>query len=212
MAISSMYKGMSQDPETSPFSGLKSFLSGNPEKFTQLPTQTPEQQQFLSQMFSQLGLTGPTGQNYNQAQGYLSTLMGGPQGGSQAYEQFASPYRTQFQQQTLPSISERFAGMGGGLGGATSGSGFAQALGGAGAQHESNLASLFANLQRGAAGQSMGQYNTLAGMGLGVSPFENLYQPQTGGLIGGMGPGIGKGIGEAGTLMALMKLLPMLMG
>ncbi len=40
--------------------------------------------------------------------------------------------------------------------------------------------------------------------------FENIYQPGSTGLFGGIGQGIGAGAGQAGGFALMMKLLPLL--
>ena len=171
-----------------------SFMFGNKDKFKQVPTQTNEQQQFLSQLFGQLSGGGGVGQNYGASQDYLRQMMSGS---PESYERFAAPHKTQFEQQTIPMLAERFAGMGGGMGGGVMGSsGFGQAMGGAGAQFQSNLAGLYAQLQQQAAQQAMGQYGNMSQLGLGTRGFENAYQPGSTGALGGLFSGIGQGMGS----------------
>lgn len=175
---------------------------GKPDKVGQIPRLLPEQQEYLKNTLAQLqGMQGPGG-NYGLSQNYLQSLL---QQSPEAYARFASPYQTQFQEQILPQIAERYAGLGGPLAGAGSNSGFAQALGGAATQYQSNLAGLYAQLQQQAAQQAMGQYNTLAGMGLGTQAFFPTYQPGNlgfmgtalGGIAQGVGSGIGTGVGTS---------------
>ena len=183
--------------------GIWESLFGTGDKNIQQPTLNPQQQGSLQQILSQLGMMsggmggqgGQGGQQgaYGGAQNWLSNLFGG---GQQAFSQFEAPYRQQFEQQTLPGIAERFAGanaMGGGL----SSSGFGQALGGAGAQLQAQLAGLHGNLQQQGVGQAFGQYNNLANLGLGTRAFENQYQPGNTGIIGGALAGLGQGFGGA---------------
>lgn len=177
-----------------PWGKVSDFLFGSKDEFKQLPTMTGGQQDYLNNVLAQLMGGGAAG-NYGQAQNYLSGILSGD---PQAFNQFAAPYIQNFEQQIIPGISERFAGMGGGLGGgATSSSGFGQALGGAGAQLQAQLANLYGNLRQNAAQQAMGQYNYLAGLGLGSRAFENAYQPGSTGIFGGIGSGIGQGAGMA---------------
>lgn len=182
--------------------GLGGLFSGNKDKVRQINQLTPEQQQFQQNIFGQLGQMGGAGGAYGQAQNYLSNILSGS---PEAFERFAAPMRTEFEQQTIPRLSERFASIGGGLGGgAGSSSGFAQALGGAGAQFQSNLSNLYAQLQQAAADRAFGNYQTLAQLGLGTRAFEPAYQPGNlgfggelaGGLAKGVGGGIGMGLGE----------------
>lgn len=169
------------------------FWTGNKDQISQQSTLDKGQQGLLSSLLQMLQGQQGQGGNYQQSQDYLGRMISGS---GEDYERFAAPFKTQFEQQTLPGIAERFAGLGGGLGGGTMGSsGFAQALGGAGTQFQSNLANLYAQIQQQAAGQAMGQFNNLAGMGLGTRAFENIYQPGSTGALGGMLSGLGQGLG-----------------
>lgn len=156
------------------------WLFGSGPKLKQKATGTAAQTQFggqdliglLQQMMGQGG-------GFNQANQYDQSLLGQGQGGGQeAYNQFSSPYLQQFQEQILPMISERFAGAG-----ALSSSGFGQALGGAGAGLQSQLAQLFSQLQGQAAGRQQGQFQNLSQIGLGYSPFAYHEKQGTGGAL-----------------------------
>lgn len=143
---------------------LLDFLFGSGDKLQKVQTMSREQQGALSNLFSQLGLMGQEGGNYNQSQNYLSELLGG---GQESYDKFAAPYMRQFNEQTIPGISERFAGanaQGGGL----SSSGFGQSLGAAGAGLQDQLAHLREGLRSNAATSSQDQYRQLLGLGLGT--------------------------------------------
>lgn len=184
--------------------GLWETLFGSKDKFKQLPTLNQGQMGGLQQILSQLQALGSGG--YGASTDYLSKLVSGDPG---ALAEFEAPYRQEFEQKTIPGIAERFAGlnpMGGGL----SSSGFGQALGGAGAQLQAQLAGLHGALRQGAAGQLMNQFNQLGNLGLGTRSFENIYQPGSTGLLGGLGQGIGAGAGQAGGFALMMKLLPLL--
>lgn len=192
--------------------GIWETLFGKGDKMSQTPTLDPSQMQFLQQLLGQLGGGGGVGQNFGAANDYISRILSND---PNTIAQFEAPYRQQFEQQTLPGIAERFAGanpMGGGL----SSSGFGQALGGAGAQLQAQLAGLRGQLQQGASQQAMGQYNQLANLGLGTRTFENTFQPGSGGLLGGalsgLGSGLGMGLGfggGSGILSALKSLFGM---
>lgn len=157
---------------------VKEWLFGSSPKLKQKPTGTPQQQQFGGQdLISLLQNMMGQGGGLNQANQYdQGLLQGGPgqQGG--AYEQFSQPYLQQFQEQILPSIAERYAGAG-----ALSSSGFGQAIGGAAAGLQSQLAQLFSQLQGEAAGRQQNQFANLSQLGLGYSPFAyNEKQGSTG--------------------------------
>ncbi len=102
------------------------------------------------------------------------------QGLSASPEALTQKARTQFFQQTVPTLAERFTSMGAG---AQSSPAFAQQLGQAGANLEEGLAALRA------------QYG-LAQLGLGLSPlFENIYIP--GYQTQGIGAPLAAGLGQA---------------
>ena len=140
-----------------------------------LPTMTKQQEALLNRIMEMIGPQGGLGQGYGESTDLLRMLM---DPSSEAVQQFADPYMKQFEQQTLPGIAERFAGAGA-MGGGLSSSGFAQHLGAAGSNLQSQLAALKAGLGQQAAGQLMGQYGQQAGMGLGAQPFA-YTQPQQG--------------------------------
>lgn len=168
------------------------YLSGNKDKFRSILNKP--QQQLQSNILAQLQ-GGGIGQNYGLSQDYLNKLLSND---PNTYQQFAAPYINQFEQQTIPRLTEQFAGLGGGLGGGVgNSSGFGQAIGGAGAQFQAQLAALYANLRQQAAQQAMGQYNQLAGYGL--HPTQ-AYQPGTYGFgppaLSGLLQGVGQGFGQ----------------
>lgn len=172
-------------------SAIFRFFFGDKDKTKQLPTISPEQQQALSQVLGQLGGLGGPGGGYGQSLGYLQNLLSGS---PEAIAGFEAPYLQRFQQEIIPGIAERFAGldpMGSGL----SSSGFGQALSSAGSQLQSQLAALRSGLQQQAAQGLMGQYNQLLGQGLGTRAFENVYQPGSTGFLGQLGAGLAGGIG-----------------
>ncbi len=139
---------------------------------TQYPTMSPEQQQFQNKILE---------------------LLGGQLGGEEGFEQFAAPYQREFQEQTIPGIAERFAGLGG-----LSSSGFTQSLGQAGAGLNEKLAALqqglkqkkFQNLLPFAFQQ---RFHTDVQSG-GQNWLAELLGP----LLGGMGQGFGSNIGNRG--------------
>lgn len=166
---------------------LMQKMFGGGDKMKKVPTMTKQQTQLLNQMMQMLGGGGQLGQGFGQAIDYQKQLM---DPSSEAVQQFADPYMKQFEQQTVPGLAERFAGMGA-MGGGMSSSGFGQALGAAGGNLQSQLAALKAGLGQQAAGQLMQQYGQMAGMGLGAQPFA--YQQQgpsmAGSMLGGWAAG-----------------------
>ena len=91
---------------------------------------TEDQQGLLNQIIG--GLSGE-GKGVGLGLDYLNDLM---QGG-EAFERASAPMMRQFQEQTLPQLSERFAGSD-----AMQSSAFGQSLGSAGAGLQENLAAL----------------------------------------------------------------------
>jgi hypothetical protein len=131
---------------------------GQPSRVQQLGQYTPEQQSALNSLLSQ-GM-----QNYN------------PQA-------IANQARTNFNQQTIPTIAERFTAMGGGQ----RSSAFTGALGSAASNLEQSLAALQSN---------MGQQQ----LQMGLTPqFENLYHERQ--------PGFTESIGAPGIQALLLYLL-----
>jgi hypothetical protein len=167
------------------------WLFGSPDKLKKIATGTKEQEALHNNILSQaMGLSQG---GYQNAQDYYNSLF---QPGNQAYENFAAPYMNQFEEQLLPRIAEQYAGAG-----ALSSSGFGQALGGAGAGLQSQLAQLFAQLQAQAAGAQTNQYNQLSQTGLNHQPFAYQQKQGSGGLaaplLGGIGAAMGGPIGAA---------------
>lgn len=182
---------------------VKQFLVGRPGKFKELPTGTPMQQALNQQVVG-------------GAQQLLPQLLSN----QFDFGPIAQRARTQFAQQTVPSIAERFTAMGEG---AQSSPAFAQLLGQAGAGLEEGLASqeqLFGLQQQGLLQSLLG--NLLSS---GMQPqFERLYRPSQPGFLqslftpgGGSGSNYGplgqqaQGGGSGGGIESLIKLLPLLL-
>jgi hypothetical protein len=144
--------------------GFNEWLWGAGPKLKKKPTGTPEQMQFggkdIIQMLQQM--MGQGG-GLNAANEYDKSLLGQ---GPEAFNKFSQPYLQQFQEQVLPMIGEQFAGAG-----ALSSSGFGQALGGASAGLQSNLAQLFSELQGQAASRQQGFFSNMSQTGLNYEPF-----------------------------------------
>lgn len=148
-------------------------LFGNTPGFnTQLPRFSPESQNLLNQV---IGQAGTSLGNINQM-----TPQFGP---------IAQKAMTQFNQETVPSIAERFTRMG------AQGSGaFARNLGSAGANLQESLAAM----EQGFNERQQGRNDNLLGMLLnaGLQPsFENIYTPAQ----PGFGTQIAPYLGSAGT-------------
>lgn len=179
--------------------GLSEFLFGKRDKTKSLNVLSPEQKQALSEYFSNGIERSPI---YSSGASFLQNLLSGS---PEAYQSFEAPYMQNFQQNILPAIAERFAGMGTGAG-ASSSSALYNSLAQAGRNLQTDLAGLRSGLQMQALPQALGYAqqpysNKLAG--LGVRPFENIYQPGStglfGGLTSGLASGLGTGLGLAGS-------------
>ncbi len=178
-------------------SGLGEFLFGSKDKMKKVPTGSPQQQSFHNNILSQLQQMLQGGGGYDQSQKYYQNLL---QGGQEGFENFSDPYMQQFNEQALPEIAERFAGAG-----ALSSSGFGQALGGARAGLQSQLAQLFSALQNQAAGSLTNQFNQLGQTGLNYQPFAYQNKKGNAGFLGPLAGGIaGSFAGPLGSALGGM--------
>lgn len=180
-------------------SSIMDFLFGQKGKMMTAPTMTGGQQDLLSQLLGGLSGSNVGGGAMGAGMQNLSQLLSSS---PEAFKAFEAPAMRQFQQQIVPSLAERFSGMGSGSQGSSA---FGQQLGAAGAGLSENLAQLRAQLQQQALSQLMG----FGQMGLGARSFENMYRPATQGFLGGISPGIGAGLTSGfggGTLSSLLNL------
>ena len=136
---------------------------------------------------------------YQSGSNYLQGLL---DDSPEAYQKFEAPFMRQFREQTIPMLSERFAGFGQG---AQSSSAFQNALGQQGAALSEGLASLRGNLQLGATNSALGyaqqpQSNAMQLTGETTKAFlpkeQPWWQSALGGLAGGAGSGLGGGFGS----------------
>jgi hypothetical protein len=156
----------------------------------QLPTMSPEQQQLLSQLIGNAQGAGAAGGGAQNAMGLLQQYLN-PQ--SDVYRNFEAPYMQQFQQQTIPQLSEQFGGFGANSG-ALSSSGFGQALGAAGANLQTNLAQMKSGMQRNAINDLLSNYLAMTGQALGKDPFAYHQQDKGGGMGAGFAQGFSQGL------------------
>ena len=150
----------------SALSGAATSFFGGSNKIKKVPTQTKAQTGLQSNLINQANQLSGMGGGYQNALQYLQSLL---DPNSQAQQNFAAPYLQNFNERILPDIAERFAGAG-----ALSSSGFGQALGGAGANLQAQLASLQSGLQQQGAGTLLNQYNQLTSQALGNPQFANV--------------------------------------
>lgn len=151
---------------------IGSSLLGNNDQNKKLDNWNKEQKDFFSKYVNNANLAG--GQGAQDALGLLKQYLN-PQ--SDVYKNFEQPYLNEFNNRTIPMLAERFAGLGGGMGGGLSSSGFGQALGTAGADLQSNLASLKSQLQRGSINDLLNFYMQMASGVIGAQPFSYANRP-----------------------------------
>lgn len=168
------------------FKSLGNFFGGSPAKRENVSTLRPEQEPLYNQAIN-AGLRPGAGGAFGGAADYYRNLLGD---NSSDYGAFAAPQVRQFNEETIPGISEQFAGMGaGGL----SSSGFRNAAVNAGTDLSERLGAIRANLrQAGAQGLSnIGQF--------GLQPFSQNMVTQEGspGFLSNIAPAIGTGVGAA---------------
>ena len=135
---------------------------------------------FLSNLFG--GTSGRTMQTERFEPGQAAAIdqilqmaLSGLKDPTKGFEPIAQQARSQFEQQTIPSLAERFTSMGQG---AQRSSGFQSALGRAGAGLEESLAAMKSKYGL----QQQGLMQSLAGLGL-TPKFESSYIPRQPGLL-----------------------------
>lgn len=178
--------------------GIFDFLFGSEDKHTQKSTLNPGQQRFQNDIFFQLKNMMGQGGGYNNAMGWMQDFMNPD---SETYQNFAQPYMRQFNEQTVPGLAERFAGMGA-QGGGLSSSGFGQSLSSAGAGLQENLASMRSNLLQNTIRDYLNQFNQMSNLGLNRGSVENFYQPGNQGLLGNVAGAFAGGAGKSFGNMA----------
>lgn len=122
------------------------FFMGTPEKYKQVSSLSPQQDQLMQQQIAAAQGRGAGGA-YGDVADYFRNLMGNT---SADFEAFAAPEKRYFQEDILPQLAEQFAGLGaGGL----SSSGFRNEAQSAGAGLAERLGAIRASLrQQGAQG------------------------------------------------------------
>lgn len=167
---------------------------GSGSKTSQLPNISPEQQKFLSQLFSMLNIQDlDIGNNplFKQGSEQLQQML---QGDTSLIE---APLMQQYEQEILPGIAQRFGGLG-----AQSSSGYQNAL----AQAGGNLAGQLGQLRYGAkqsaldralqyAGTRQQGLSNLAGLGLNTKPFGYETQGPRMGAFDALGYAGGQALG-----------------
>lgn len=162
--------------------GLNAIF-GNKDQLQKKSTLSPQQKQFQKGIYKDLGPQGKLGEGYSGALDLLKKYINPD---SAMYQTLAEPHMRRFNEQTVPGLAERFAGMGA-LGGGLSSSGFGQALGAAGAGLQENLAALQAELQQKAVSGLLGQYNQQSQLGQNTPEFAYVNRQGGGPLSSALG-------------------------
>lgn len=165
-------------------------------------TYNPQQLDFMKQGLGGLnpGMGDITqNQNYQQGSDWLSALFNDPE----FFKNFEAPLMRQFEEETVPGLANRFAGMG--SGGATGSTAFRNQLAREGSTLHEKIAALRGGLQQQGVNQSL-QYgqqpvqNYLQQLQQMLQPTNNVYQPATGGffgdILGSLAGGAAKGYGQ----------------
>ncbi len=157
------------------------FLTGYPGQEKRFDRLNPQQQQVQSQGLQQV----------------LALLQGNPSNlATNSFAPIAQQARKQFNEQTIPTLAERFTAMGDGQ----KSSAFQGALGDASAGLEQGLASQ-------QSGHNLQLLQLL--MGLGMQPsFESTYTPGQPGLLQALTPGLGESLGSGNLWDLLSSLRP----
>lgn len=166
------------------FQQLSRALFGTPERTQTFSTLNKDQQQALSQLLG--AIRGEDNESaFGQASSYYRDLLD-PSG--QAQEAFAAPEMRKFQEEIMPQLAERFAGMGTGAG--LSSSMFRNAA----TREASSLAERLAAMRAGLQQQGAQGLQQLGQTGLGQFQETQIRQ-RTPGLLGGIAEGAAPALG-----------------
>jgi len=162
------------------------FAFGTPEKHEMVPNLLPNQIP-LQEQLTNAGMGAGAGGAFGTSADYYRNLLSDNPADMQA---FSAPAIRQFNEETIPGLSEQFAGMGaGGL----SSSGFRNAAIGAGTDLAERLGAIRANLrQTGAQGLSQ-----IGQLGLGNFSKDVMTQPGSQGFFSSVAPALGTLAGAA---------------
>lgn len=168
--------------------GAMEFLTGTPEKHERISTLLDQQQPLFNQLQGATQGKGAGGAYGSAADFYYDILNNDPE----MLQQLFAPELRQFNQDTIPGLSEQFAGMGSG---ALSSSGFRNSAVQAGTDLAERLAQMRMNLRQNAAQglQNIGQ------TGLGNYSQDVMTQPGTAGFLPGFANTVGNVVGQVAT-------------
>jgi len=179
--------------------GALSGIGAKNDKRQKYPTGTKEQLALYNSVIARAMGMNQQGGGADLANNYYNKFLGPNK--QQAFDEFSAPYLQQFEEQLLPRVAERYAGKG-----ALSSSAFGQAIGGATAGLQSQLAQLFSDLQGQAAQQQYGQYNQNVQTGLNYDPFAYGTEEGSSGFGGAFAEGVsGNMEGILSGIMSLFK-------
>lgn len=165
------------------------FLFGKKAEEKTKPIFNPEQMGYLSQ------LAGGVQPGIGAGLQNLQNILGGSK---ETFDTFAAPARRAFEQQTLPTIAERFTGQFGP--GSERSSAFGQALGQAGKELEEDIFSQRIGMQSQAFQQLIPLLQML------MAPREYQYmQPRQPGFLENIGTAAAEGFAKVLPLMRLKR-------
>lgn len=171
---------------------LRNLVLGRDPSIEQASTVTSQQQQGTNNFINQAG--GQGNALFGAGSSFLQNLLSGD---PSAYAAFEQPLMTQFNQQIIPGIAERFAGQGTGAG-ALSSSALHQSLGQAGRNLQGDIGALRGQLGMQAANTSSNYISQLL-QALGTPQFENIYEQGGPGMLHSFAQGAGQAIGTYAT-------------
>ena len=166
------------------------FLFGNESKMKGFNNQSL---QSLLQMLQGGGLQGNP--LFESGGNFLQNLFSND---PQQMQQFQQPYMNNFNENIVPGIANRFAGMGTGASGLSS-SGFQQTLAQAGRGLQSDLAQMRGQMQLGGLGQALNyaqQPISNIQSAAGMVPGQYYERPGQGGFVQGAANAFANGFGQ----------------
>ncbi len=124
-------------------------------------------------------------QNFQTGQNWLQSMFSDPS----FFNKFEAPLQRQFEEQTVPDLATRYAGMG--SGGALGSTGFRNQLGREGSNLQTNLGALRGGMQQQAIPQLLGYsqqpfQNYMSMLNQALTPTQNTFQGATPGLFGNL--------------------------
>lgn len=122
--------------------------------------------------------------NYQTGQNWLQSMFSDPE----FFKSFEAPLQRQFQEQTVPELANRFAGMG--SGGALGSTAFRNQLAREGSNLSTNIAALRGGMQQQAIPQLLGYAqqpfsNYMSMLNQALTPTQNVFQGPSAGPFGG---------------------------